>query len=197
MHPGDLPEAAFYVRSGVVKAYSINGSGDVQIVSFILAKGIFPLSWTFGISKATMFYYEALCDSELWLVPKTRLVQIISENEQLQSSLQRYLLTGYTGMLLRVRALEQSRALDKIALTLEFLIFHRGRETSPGIYEIPIKLTHGVIASLVGLSRETTAQTLATLKRRGIISYQSSIYSINKAMLERLVGDDTTSSLVR
>ena len=41
-----------------------------------------------------------------------------------------------------------------------------------------------IIASLVGLTRETTATELNKLRRRGILTYNTHEYNINKEKLE-------------
>ena len=47
-----------------------------------------------------------------------------------------------------------------------------------------------MIASLVGLTRESTAKNLKVLKDKKIISYTKSSYKINKEKLEAFLGED-------
>jgi CRP-like cAMP-binding protein len=97
----------------------------------------------------------------------------------------------YTSLQLRITALEQSSAAEKIALTLYYLIFRHGEEIKPGLYAIQIKMTQSMIASLVGLTRESTAVNLKFLKKKGIVSYGNFNYTVNKSSLERFVGEDS------
>ncbi|MNU08687.1 hypothetical protein D3C72_2548440 [compost metagenome] len=48
-----------------------------------------------------------------------------------------------------------------------------------------------MIASLVGLTRESTAVNLAKLKERDVVTYSNFIYVVNKQNLERFIGEDS------
>jgi len=61
---------------------------------------------------------------------------------------------------------------------------------------VDMKLTHSVIASLVGLTRETTTNELSKLKTQKVLRYNAHQYSIDKAKLERLVGEDSFEDVV-
>lgn len=92
---------------------------------------------------------------------------------------------------MHITALEQSNAFDKIALTLYYLLIRHSVEKKPGLYTINIKMTQSMIASLVGLTRESTAMNIAKLKERGIITYSNFIYVVNRPNLEKMIGEDS------
>ncbi len=48
-----------------------------------------------------------------------------------------------------------------------------------------------MIASLVGLTRESTAVNLKLLKKKGIVTYSNFTYTVNKENIERFVGEDS------
>ncbi len=52
-------------------------------------------------------------------------------------------------------------------------------------------MTQSMIASLVGLTRESTAVNLKLLKKKGIVTYSNFTYTVNKHNLERFVGEDS------
>ena len=98
-------------------------------------------------------------------------------------------------LLLRITGLSQSRAAEKICYTLYFLMFRYGVERAPGTYEIDLKLTQGMLANLIGQTRESTAKNLKALKQSGVIDYTSSTYTINKQKLEAFLGEDVFRDL--
>lgn len=179
---------AYVIKSGHVKVYTINNTGEEQIVTFHSANDIFPSPWLFGKTAATQYYYEAFSDCEVLTLPRDILMEKLTKVGQ--SNLINYLATNYIGMLMRVTALEQSRAREKIMFTLYQLLFRYGAETRPGIFTIELPLTHSVIASLVGLTRETTTAELNQLKKLKIITYTKRTYKVRKANLERAMGED-------
>lgn len=101
------------------------------------------------------------------------------------------MVNDHTALLMHITALEQSNAFDKIALTLYYLLIRHSVEKKPGLYTINIKMTQSMIASLVGLTRESTAMNIAKLKERGIITYSNFIYVVNRPNLEKMIGEDS------
>lgn len=191
LYQSEIPRYAYIVRKGLIHAYTITSAGEERIVSLHTKNDIFPLSWIYGETKNTLFYYEASSDTEVMCVSKTELLNIVTKNPELLSNVLKFTITEYTALLLRVTALEQSNAAEKIALTLYYLIIRHGIEKKPGEFTIDIKMTQSMIASLVGLTRESTAINLKLLKKKKIITYSNFIYVVNKPNLERFVGEDS------
>ena len=96
---------------------------------------------------------------------------------------------------LRVTGLCQSRATEKICYTLYFLMFRYGIDRQNGLYEIDLKLTQGMLAGLIGQTRESTAKNLKVLKDAGVVDYVSSTYTVNKQKLENYLGEDAFRNL--
>lgn len=195
LYQGEAPRTAFVLLKGTVKIYSINGAGEEQVVDFHTQHDMFPASWLFGKASTTLYYYEALTDCEVLAIPREELRQKMTSQRDYMRYTIDYYATNYVGALMRVTALEQSRARDKIMFTLYYLLFRYGREVRAGVFVIGLALTHAVIASLVGLTRETTTTELNRLKRQGAVSYSTHTYTINKAKLEHLMGEDSFRNL--
>ncbi len=195
LYQGEVPRSAFYLAQGLVKAYSLNNAGEEQIVSFDVEGDIFPTPWIFGKSSNTLYYYEALTDCEVLSISKADLREAIDKNAAFSKHLLEYYATNNTGLMMRVTALEQSRASEKIMFTLYYLLFRYGQEVKPGVYDINMQLTQSIIAGLVGLTRETTATELGKLRKAKILEYTTQKYTINKGALERALGEDNFSDL--
>lgn len=191
LYQSEVPRHAFVIKKGLVRAYAITNTGEERIISLHDAGDMFPLSWIFGKTSNTLFYYDAVVDSEVLTVPKNDFVDAVMKNPAAMSSILAMTMNEFTSLQLRITALEQSSAAEKIALTLYYLIFRHGEEVKPDTYTIHIKMTQSMIASLVGLTRESTAVNLKNLKKKGIVSYSNFTYTINKANLERFVGEDS------
>lgn len=189
LYQGEAPRMAYIIKTGHVKVYTINNAGEEQIVTFHSANDIFPSPWLFGKTATTQYYYETFSDCEVLTIPRDILLEKIYASPHAPAIID-YLATNYIGMLMRVTALEQSRAREKIMFTLYQLLFRYGIESKPGIFTIDLPLTHSVIASLVGLTRETTTAELNNLKKQKIVSYIKRTYKVNKANLERALGED-------
>lgn len=191
LYQSEIPRQAYIVRKGFIRAYTITSSGDERTVALHGKGDIFPLSWIYGETKNTLFYYEAGSDTEVACVTKEALVGAITSSPSLTEKLLRFTVTEQTALLMRITALEQSNAAEKIALTLYYLLIRHGLERQPGLFTIDIKMTQSMIASLVGLTRESTAVNLAKLKEREVITYSNFIYVVHKRNLERFIGEDS------
>jgi CRP/FNR family transcriptional regulator len=196
LYQGEAPRMAYVVLSGVVKVYSINAAGEEQIVAFETRDDLLPTPWIFNKSSTTLYYYEALADCEVLALSRDDLQRLIAGSDALRTNLLDYFATNYTGLLMRITALEQSRAREKIMFTLYYLLFRYGRETRGGIFVVDLKLTHSVIASLVGLTRETTTNELSKLKSQKVLRYNAHQYAVDKAKLERLLGEDSFEDVI-
>lgn len=74
------------------------------------------------------------------------------------------------GFLARMEYMVFGNARTKIASILWILTERFGVRTDEG-YLIEVPLTHGDIANLVGLARETTSLEMEHLKKKGVINY--------------------------
>lgn len=195
IYQGEVPRQAYIVLSGVFKTYRLGNFGEEQIVGFRTKGDLFPDTWVFGKTSSTLFYYEALEDSEVLTVEKPVLMELIENNADIRDKMTDYLMTGYTGMLMQITALEQSRAAEKLLLMMYYLMFRYGKQTDPGVYRVNLHLTHTTLGSLMGLTRETTTMELGRLKRKKIIDYDSKGYDIYRHELERRLGDESFMSM--
>jgi CRP/FNR family transcriptional regulator len=197
LYQGEAPRDAFVVVNGVVKTYSINSAGEEQIATFETRGDIFPTAWIFHKATTTIYYYEALTDVEVLAVSQGDMDRLLQDDTGLREILIDYFASRYTGLLMRITALEQSRAREKIMFTLYYLMFRYGqqRPAKTGVYTISLKLTHSVIAALVGLTRETTTNELSKLRNEKILTYVTHQYSVDKAKLERALGEDSFENI--
>ncbi len=190
LYQGEAPRMAYVIQSGLVKMYSINNAGEEQVVAFYGPNDFFPAPWIFNKTPSSLYYYETIANCEMMTLPRETLRDIIHRPEFLTQTLD-YFVSSHTGLLMRITALEQSRAREKIMFTLYYLLFRYGQQTKPGLYIINFPLTHKVIASLIGLTRETTSSEIIKLKKQKVLQYRGQTYVIDKQKLEHILGEDS------
>ena len=192
---GEIPQRAFVILDGFVKMYSINSEGEEMVVSFFCKGDIIPLPWLFGATNNTLFYYDALTDARVLAISKDDFQNQLKSKPEYQWSLIEFQNKQYTSLLLRITGLEQSRAVEKVAFTLYYLMFRYGVEKAPDVFFVDMKLSQSAVANLVGITRESTTRNLILLKDKGIISYENSKYTIYKNKLENFIGEDSFREL--
>ena len=197
IYQGEAPRNGYYITSGLVKAYTLQDNGEEQIVAFLGPGDFFPLSWLFEKTSSSIYYYETLENCHAISVTRQDIKDYIWKNTEVKDALLDRMIEDQTAYLMRITALEQSRAVEKILFTLYYLMYQFGAPTEiPDEFIIETKLTHATIAALVGLTRETTATELNKLKKKEVLSYSKKQYRINKTKLERTVGEDGFTELM-
>jgi len=195
IYQGEVPRSVHMIVKGFVKVYAISPQGEEQIVAFHVPGEVFPSSWIFNKSPGAMFFYEALNDVELLNIQKEIFTQRLQAEPKLMSQMMDYFAGNYASSLIRIHALEQSRAREKLLFTMFFLSMRYSNGSHTRIVEIPFPLTHQNLASLVGLTRETTAMEMNKLKAEEIIDYRKQIYKINVDKLTALMGEDSFKNI--
>lgn len=195
VYQGEVPRTMYVVKSGIIKLYNITQQGDERIVDFKLAGDMFPTSWSFDRIPAAFYYYEAQTDGEVYVADLGAFQAYIARNVEALKALADGYLSKYAGSLMRITALEQPKASDKVLFTLYYLIQGYGREVAPGSYRIAMQLTQQMIADLIGLTRETTASELVKLKKRDILTYRGREYTVNRQKLVHAIGEDNFKQL--
>ena len=194
---GEAPRQAFVIKSGTVKAYNLSVGGDERPVAFYQADSAFPASWIYGKTASSTYYYEAFTPLvEVYTIDRQEFVSFIKKRpELLYQELQR-LLADQLGGSIRLNALQNSRARDKLIYTLHYLALSHGKTPSKGKIELTLDVTHQDLANLTGLTRETVATELNKLKRQKVIEYGKHLpYRLNLARLTRLLNDEFIAEL--
>lgn len=191
LYQGEVPRSAFIIRSGVVKSFNISTDGTEQIVNFHVPGEVVPLGWLFGKATASIYFFETMTDTTLLLLPRDQLIDQIGRDPALTQHMLEHAVSSYTAAMLHICALEQTKAPQKILYTLYYLSRKFGTVNRNKTTDIVLELTHQDIASLVGLTRETTATELSKLKKQGVLDYKNKKYRVDTAALIESMGEDS------
>ncbi len=194
-YQGEVPQSAALIKRGVVKVYNLSPDGEEQLVTFHVAGEFFPSTWLFGQTVSTVYFYETFTDCEICFISQSNLTTIINKNSASLRFFMDSYARHYTGMMLRVTALQQAKANSKISYTLFYLAQRYGRPISSYVSKINIQLTHQQFASLVGLTRETTATEMKKLEKQGIVRYDNQVYKVNTKKLLESMGDESFTDI--
>jgi len=111
-------------------------------------------------------------------------------NNQAEASLRvaQHLSQNYMAVHEQMRALVLSdSAAEKLAKLLLSWLKKTGTQTEHGVY-LKITLTHGEMAQMIGVSRETMTRLLGEFRNKGLVQLNGSNLVIkNKAALESMV----------
>lgn len=193
---GEVPRYGYYVLDGAVKAYFISSEGIQTIVDIYAKHSMLPMGWLSRSSTTALFYYEAITDVRAVRFRRDDFENLLETDADVHKSYTNYLAATHAASLFRANGLCQPHASHKVCYALYFLVSRYGVEQSDGEYMIPIPLTHEIIASFIGQSRENTAKTIKKLSDDGIIQYASKTYVVRTTLLEHYLGEDGFRELV-
>lgn len=195
LHQSEVPRYVYLVKEGVVRAYSLTQHGEEQVVQLHAAGDLFSMPWLYGKTNHALYYYEAQTNCRVLCVSKTDFLQVIADNPSFQTRILDYAVSEYTSAMMHITALEQPKAHEKVLTLLYYLATANGAEFKEGKFKVELNLTQSIIASLCGLTRETTALELSKLKKLGIIRYTARYYLIDKTRIESILGEDSFSQV--
>lgn len=191
------PTGAFVVKSGIVKTYNITHSGEEIPIGFSSPNEFFPLGWVFGKISMSQYYYEALGDCKVYSVPVSDLVAFMKHEPDVAYKLLEDCVRETLQHQMRIDALGQSKASDKVLHTIHYFSLCFGRDLQKDIVEIPLPLTQQDIANFTGLTRETVSVELKNLTTQKIIFARNRNYVVLTNRLNELLYDEYEHRFVR
>lgn len=177
--PGDEFNGVVFVKSGYVRVYTI--SNNKRQGSIKMFKPLFYLSVISQITgEKNKYFMEAITPVELWVSPKEEFMTFCKVNSFVANEIMKTMsnllldLIDYTGKLLF------GNSLGKVATII----------TSVNDSKYKVNLTHKIIGSLTGLTRETVTLQLLKLKKMKLIEIKSKKMTIiDRKGLEKLINE--------
>jgi CRP-like cAMP-binding protein len=174
----------YYIKNGFVRAFRISEEGE-ELTLLILKNGdFFPM--TYGLNNLPNIYYlEALTPLETWRAPQDKFLEYMKLTPDVFYELSTQVMDRFDGLLARMEYIVWSKAYTKIAATLLICGRSFGEQSGSEII-IQVPLTHKDIATLVGLTRETTSIEMKKLENKGLIRRKGKLLIItNLKQLEQ------------
>lgn len=167
LHPNDSPSSVFYIKSGYVRVYRISEEGEELTLTILKPKDFFPL--TYGMNNvANPYYLEAITPLELWRAPQEQFLEFVKANTDVLYDLTTRILVRFDGVLSRMEHLVFSSAYTRVARTLLICAKRFGVVQGDDVV-VQVPLTHKDIATLVGITRETTSIEMKKLEKQGFL----------------------------
>ncbi len=186
LHQGDELRNTYYIKRGYVKLYTITDDGDERILLIFQPRSAFPLLPNMSAPKFFInYYYEAMTDVELSMIPRRKLAKILDEDPEVAQLALNYIIELSADAVRRIGAIESKDAKNKLARLLQYLIKICGVEITQNKYRLKMKITHQDMANLAGLARETTSIQAKKLEQEGVINHKGSYMTINAALLPK------------
>ena len=186
----EIPRNSYLIVEGTVKAYVLDGQGAERTVAFLGDGDIVSSAFILGISSANMFYYSSVSDLKTKKFSIKGLRETLKVDQKLAYAMLRQYSRGYVSSLVRIEALIQSKANEKLLKLFKHPMMQFGSEKSDGWVTIQLRLTQSDIADMIGLTRVTVTNELAKLKKKNVIKNNGFTYEIDAQALPKLTRED-------
>lgn len=194
--PGETSTSVFYINKGFVKAYRISEEGEELTLVILKQTDFFPM--TCGINNTpNSHYFESLTPLEVFKAPQDLFLRFIKMSPEIFFELADHILNRFGGLLTRMEYLVVSRAYTKVAATLLVCAKSFGERSGETIV-VRVPLTHKDIATLAGITRETTCLEMKKLEQKGLIGRLGRLFVVKdiKGLEEESLFDNPQDSLL-
>jgi CRP/FNR family transcriptional regulator len=168
LHQGDVPLDAFILKSGVVKMCEQTERGE-KILHLLRRDAVMPFAFFSGPHQIVQWAYMTLTDCEVFVLPYERLIENMREDSNAALELMHWFSLEVHELLIRLSSMEQSTVKDKVLAALRFLAERHAVARNGGWCRVTFPVSHQLIASMVGVSRESVTMSLGELQKEKII----------------------------
>lgn len=167
--PGEEILTVAFAKSGFVRLYTISKEG--KEITTNLFKPLFYLTLIYSNNKMLCrHYFECVTPVELWKVPKTEFIDFIAKNPEIAHTLNNLILRVLENIIFDMENIISGNSYKKTASIIASLAKQYGvKDSITGQVLIDFSMTHEILASLTGLTRETTSLQIKKLRDKEII----------------------------
>ncbi len=167
LKPGEEIKYVGFSKNGFIRMYTLDDSGQEITLLFFRPLFYFTMMFSFSLLP-NKFYFEAITPVEVYQAPLDEIRKFFLENEDIFRNAMGVAITGLIEQLEQLSTMMAKDSYSKVA-SVVYILAERS-EKSDGVYtKINFGITHKLIASLTGLTRETVTLQMLRLEREGYI----------------------------
>jgi len=181
----DVPSGVYFLESGYVRMSSILSSGSELSVNIFKPGTFFPTIWAIGGVDNT-YFFQALTPIVVKKVSKKEFDNFINENPDVMKDLTKRVLIGLDGIVTNFNYVINGNAVNKIASVIAMMVRRFAEKDKNKHLIIDVPLSHQVIASFAGVTRETTSIAIEKLMKDKVIFKSGKYFGVkNLKSLEK------------
>lgn len=170
--PGDTITQVSFIKSGYVRMYALNPDGKETTINFF--KPVFYMTLMLAVrGEENEYYFEAITPVELWKAPVEEVKNLLANNSDLVFEIAQLFAGALDDAVRNTVDTSGKNSYIKLAKTIQSLAKNYG-VTENGRIHIDFETSHRILASITGLTRETTSIQIKKLENEGYISQEKS-----------------------
>lgn len=163
--PGDKCENALYIQTGFVRVYCVCRDGQEVTIHIFKPQSFVPLNFCPAETKFS-YYFEALTPVEIRRVSRGEFNNYLLENRELLFGLASSIFLDFKKLLGKIEQLASGDAYAKVVSALLSLV--NSEKVQNVTLSFPV--THRLLSTMTGLTRETVTLQMLKLKKKGYLS---------------------------
>ena len=187
----DTPEYAYYVEDGFIRQYALSYEGEELTLNIYRPGSYFSISWLLGQEKND-YFFETLDTSQVRRARLADVRSLLLSDYEVLKDVTRRITVGLQASLLLTQAIAFGNARQKVSAVL-VLMSRRFGVWQGNTVTIIFPLTHRLLATMLGLARETTSLEISGLRKDGILKTANSHMMVTD--YRRLVADSGLTML--
>jgi len=185
--PQTLPDAVYWLRSGVIRVVGHIQSKRELTLRFHMKGHLFGEESLFGATRRSTLA-EAQSDAVVYVTPAKEVLAIAGRNAQLSIRIATMLSSRSARLEARLGGVTFLSAPARLAALYLELAQDFGVRDSRGVI-INLRLTHKEMASLIGVTRETVSFCVLDMRKKGLIETEGKrVVLLDAKRLEKMVG---------
>lgn len=178
LKPNQKADYVGFIKSGYVRVYTLSESKQEISMSFFKPMLYFTSIYAMT-GETNRFYFEAITPVEMWTAPKEEFVEYCQKNPEVGAAVMNKVIKLFLNLVENTGKMLAGNSMAKVAMII----------TGVTDGKADFALTHKMIASLTGLTRETvTLQMLKLEKMKLIDNRNRKVTILNRLGLEKIIG---------
>lgn len=179
LRPDENPSSIYYIEKGLVRLYSISSSG--QEITFNVFKPGSYLFMMWALSEVeNRYFFETITEVKALRVSKEKVIEFLKTQPDLLYKLNKRTMIALEAIVSTTLMLLSGNARSKIATVFVMLTQRFGVKGKNNHVIIRAPLTHRLIATFAGLTRETASLEIEKLQKAKTISRKRHFFVVNK-----------------
>lgn len=177
LFPAEHIRDVYFLEAGYVRMYLLSKDGQELTMHVFRPGSYFPLMLILTDSP-NKYYFESVTSVSVRKIPKQQLISVLQKNPDVLYDLATRLSGGILGYLVKVESLLLNDAYKRVASILYYFGERFSEKKEDGSVKINMAVTHYLLSTWVGLSRETVSRQIEKLEKKRIIESKDTSITI-------------------
>ncbi|MBX5436417.1 MAG: Crp/Fnr family transcriptional regulator [Alicyclobacillaceae bacterium] len=180
---GDDREAVFFIRRGLIKVLKVDEEGREHIVSILGAGQMFPHVGFFqeGPYPATA---QAMESSILLSIRTSQFDTLLTEHPDIARKVMRVMGQKILQLQAKLQELAVYDSRQRVEALIRHFVEEHGTRQPDGVH-LKLPVTHGEMAQMIGMTRESVNRIWNQLRREGVLSGERDEWIVHLDRLAR------------